>query len=102
MERQMADQIFEFGAIRSVPGNDGIEGGETLQQVLGGEETETIKSSGDNGLRGICEANEGNVLVRAPDLGVIRAKRFEGREADDEIPDRTRTNQKASQMNHLL
>jgi hypothetical protein len=102
LEREMADEIAEFGAIGSVPGNDGVEGGKAVEDMFGREQAEAVKSSRNNGLSGIGEADERDVLAGAPDFGVIGAKRFEGREAEDEITDGTWTNQKASQMNHLL
>jgi hypothetical protein len=102
LEGEVADEMAEVRAVGPVPGNDGIEGSEASHDVFGVEYADTVKSSGDNGLRGIGKAGQGDVLASAPDLGVIGPEGFESREGDDEISNRTWPNQKASQMNHLL
>lgn len=102
LERQMADELAEFGAIGAVPGNDRIEGRKASHDVLGRQQAEAVKSSGDNGLGGIGEASQRYVWAGAPDFRIIGPERFERGKTDDEIANRTWANQKASQVNPLL
>ena len=64
----------ECGTIGSVPGDYGIEAAQTVDHVLGREQAEPVKSRCNNGLRGIGEAGQGDVLARAPDFGVVGSK----------------------------
>jgi hypothetical protein len=104
LERQaeVAHEIAEFLPPGAVPGDDGIEGAETSEDVFGRQQSEPVKSRCNNGLRAIGESGKGNILARAPDLGILAAQRFERGQAHDKIADSTGTNQKTSQMNHQL
>ena len=99
---QVFGELAEFRAVGSVPGDYGIEAAQTVDHIVGWEQPQPVKSRCNNGLRGIGEAGERYVLARAPDFGVVRAQRFECRQAEDEIADGACTNQKTGQVNHQL
>jgi hypothetical protein len=95
-------ELAEIRPIGPIPGNDGIEAPQTADHIVGWQQSEPVKSRCNNGLRRVSEAGNGNVLAGTPDFGVVRTQRFERRQADYKIADRTRSNQKACQMNHQL
>jgi len=101
-QAEFAHQFPELGPLRPIPGNDGVEAAQALDHVVGVEDAEAVESGGYDGSGRVGEAGERDVLFGAPDLGIGCAEGLERGQADDEIADGAGTNQKASQMNHLL
>ena len=96
---QFPDQFPELRPIRPIPGNHRIESAQALNNVCGGQKSEPIQSGRDNGLGSVCEVRQRHVLSRAPDFCVTSPKRFHRRQAQNEVADGPRPNQKTSQMN---
>ena len=101
-QTKVVDEVPEFRTVAAIPGNYRIEGLEAINDVFGRKQSQAIKSRCNNGLSGIRETRQRDVLAGAPDLGVVRAQGFERGQAHDEITNSTWPNQKASQMNHQL
>jgi hypothetical protein len=98
----VANQIPEFRPIGAVPGDDRIEAAQALDNVIRGQKAQPIETRRHDRLRAVGKSRQGYILARAPDLGILRPQGFQRRQADNEVADGARTNQKPSQMNHQL
>jgi hypothetical protein len=94
-ERKMADSVAEFGAVRPVPGVDGIEGFE-LGHAGVFDHADQIQRSIGNRPGAVREADQRKQRARRPDFGKGGAGGFERRERKDDVADGARANQKST------
>lgn len=94
-ERQMPNRVAEFGAIRSVPGIDGIE---LFQFWNAGavHNADQIESSVGDGAGAIGEADQGEHRARSPDFGVMGAGGLECWQRENYIADGARPDEQST------
>jgi hypothetical protein len=101
-QAKRANQFPKIRPIRTVPGDHRIESPQPLDHLIRRQQSHPIEPSRHDRPRRIRKPRQRNIPLRAPDLRVIGTQRFQRRQAHNEVPDRTRSNQKASQMNPQL
>jgi len=92
-EGKMADRIAKFGAVRSVPGIDGIESFE-FRDPGAVNHTDEFESGIGDGPSTIREADQRQHRTRRPDLGIRGARGFQSGERKNNVANRARANQK--------
>lgn len=97
-EGKMADGVAEIGAIRSVPGIDGIEGFEFRDAGVFDHAQQIEAGIGDRTCA-IGEADQGKHRAGGPDFRIRRAGGFKRGERQDDIADRSGANQQAARAN---
>ncbi len=92
VKRETGHRLPELGAVRPVPGNDRIEAPQILpkpgRRVHAGEPRQ-VQAGRDDGARPVGEPRQGQVLRGCPDLRIVRLKRFQGRQREDEVANRS-------------
>jgi len=85
-EGQMTDRFAELGAVRTVPGIDGIEVFE-LRDAGTFDHADQVESGVGDGACAIGKANQRKHRARSPDFGVIDASGFESGQGKNDVAD---------------
>jgi len=94
-ERKMPYSISKLGALRPVPGVDGIEPFQ-VRDAGAIHDAEQIQASIRNGSRAVGEADQRQHRTRGPNLRVIGAGSLQRRQRENYITDRARPNEQAA------
>jgi hypothetical protein len=94
-EREMADGVAKFGAVRSVPGIDGVEGFQ-LRDARVFDHADQIQARIGDGSGAVGEADQRKQRARGPDFGIRRPSSFQGRKRKDDVADGARTDEQST------
>ena len=94
---ERANQLAKLGAIGAVPGDDGIELAQLVEQA-GGRigDAQQVEPGGADGAHAVGKAHQGDVGRGRPDLEIAGAQGFEGWQGDDEVADGAGADDKSS------